>query len=88
MQNSDIFCHLGPTMVPTQAKLKLEKFNKYFSQYNFENLTRTTGAVSAAMYHTKDNASQAPLLVGVIARVPISLSHVIENVFVILNFLH
>ena len=88
MQNSATFCHLGPIMVPIRAKLKLEKFNTYFSQYNFEKLIQNPGAVSAAMHHTKDNANQPPLLVGVTAWVPISLSHAIENVFIILNLLH
>ena len=68
MQNFATFCHLGPIMVPIRAKLKLEKyFFTYFSQYNFEKLIQNPGAVSAAMHHTKDNANQPPLLVGVTA---------------------
>ena len=37
----DFFCLSGPTMVHIQAKLKLVKFYKTFSRYNFEKLIRT-----------------------------------------------
>ena len=41
MQNFDIFCLSGPTIVRIWVKLKLVKFYKYFSRYNFEKLIRT-----------------------------------------------
>ena len=41
MQNFNIFCPWGPTMVCIWAKLKLVEFYRYFSQYNFKNSIRT-----------------------------------------------
>ena len=41
MQNFNIFCPWGPTMVCIWAKLKLVDFYRYFSQYNFKKSIRT-----------------------------------------------
>ena len=41
MQNFDVFCHSGPTMVHIRAKTKLVKFYGNFSRCNFENLFET-----------------------------------------------
>ena len=37
-QNFDIFCSSGPAMVRIWVKLKLVKFQRYFSRCNFEKL--------------------------------------------------
>ena len=39
-QNFDIFCYAGPAMVRIGVKLKLVKFQRYFSRCNFEKLIR------------------------------------------------
>ena len=41
MQNFEIFCPLGPTMVRIWAKLKLVNIYRIFSRYNFEKLIQT-----------------------------------------------
>ena len=41
MQNFDIFCPSDATMVRIWEKLKLVKFFRNFSEYNFEKLIRT-----------------------------------------------
>ena len=40
-QNFDIFCPSGPVMLHIWAKLKLVKFHRHFSWYNFEKLIWT-----------------------------------------------
>ena len=45
MQNFDIFCPSVPPMVRIRAKLKLVKFYRNFSRYNFEKLIRTLHCV-------------------------------------------
>ena len=41
MQNFDIFCPPGPTMVCIQVKLQLVKYYWNFLQYNFKKLIQT-----------------------------------------------
>ena len=41
MKDFDIFYPSDPTMMRIRAKLKLVKFCRYFSRYNFEKLIRT-----------------------------------------------